>query len=148
MSLAALRPQHSSPSALPPKGVPLRAPKHPGKLLAQLCLKPLSLNQSEAARLLGLSRRRLHELVHGQRAMSPDTAIRCARQFGIDASFLLSQQAAWDSFQAWKRLQAASAAATAAAAPLEDDADQDAPAAHVTQAPARAVPVNSSPVTP
>lgn len=111
MSLAALRPQHSSPSALPPKGVPLRAPKHPGKLLAQLCLKPLSLNQSEAARLLGLSRRRLHELVHGQRAMSPDTAIRCARQFGIDAAFLLTQQAAWDSFQAWKRLQAATTAA-------------------------------------
>ncbi|GAA6142692.1 hypothetical protein NBRC116584_25100 [Hydrogenophaga sp. 5NK40-0174] len=96
---------------LPPKGVPLRAPKHPGKLLAQLCLKPLSLNQSEAARQLGLSRRRLHELVHGQRAMSPDTAIRCARQFGIDAGFLLRQQAAWDSFQAWKRLEAAEQAA-------------------------------------
>ncbi|MEZ5703336.1 MAG: hypothetical protein R3E42_17375 [Burkholderiaceae bacterium] len=53
--------------------------------------------------MLGLSRRRLHELVHGQRAMSPDTAIRCARQFGIDASFWLTCQAAWDSFHAWKR---------------------------------------------
>ena len=52
---------------------------------------------------------RLHELVHGQRAMSPDTAIRCARQFGIDAGFWLAQQAAWDSFHAWKRLSSASA---------------------------------------
>ena len=60
----------------PPKGVPLRTPMHPGRLLARTCLVPLGLNQSEAARLLGLSRRRLHELVHGQRAMSPDTAIR------------------------------------------------------------------------
>ena len=76
--------------SIPPRGVPVRAPLHP-------------------ARLLGLSRRRLHELVHGQRAMSPDTAIRCARQFGIDAGFWLAQQAAWDSFQAWKRLSSASA---------------------------------------
>ncbi|MCW5672274.1 MAG: HigA family addiction module antidote protein [Hydrogenophaga sp.] len=93
--------------ALPPVGVPLRAPTHPGRLLARTCLRPLSLNQSEAARLLGLSRRRLHELVHGQRAMSPDTAIRCARVFRVDASFWLAQQAAWDSFHAWKRLRAA-----------------------------------------
>ena len=90
--------------SIPPRGVPARAPMHPGRLLARTCLSPLSLNQSEAARLLGLSRRRLHELVHGQRAMSPDTAIRCARQFGIDADFWLAQQAAWDSFHAWKRL--------------------------------------------
>lgn len=91
-------------SVIPPRGVPVRAPLHPGRLLARTCLAPLALNQSEAARLLGLSRRRLHELVHGQRAMSPDTAIRCARQFGIDAGFWLAQQAAWDSFHAWKRL--------------------------------------------
>jgi plasmid maintenance system antidote protein VapI len=41
--------------------------------------------------------------------MSPDTAIRCARQFGIDAGSWLAQQAAWDSFHAWKRLSSASA---------------------------------------
>lgn len=76
---------------------------HPGRLLAHTCLAPLAINQSEAARLLGLSRRRVHELVHGQRAMSPDTAIRCARQFGIDVGFWLSQQAAWDSFHTWRR---------------------------------------------
>jgi addiction module HigA family antidote len=91
-------------SAIPPQGVPVRAPLHPGRLLAHTCLAPLALSQSEAARLLGLSRRRLHELVHGQRAMSPDTAIRCAGLFRIDASFWLAQQAAWDSFHAWKRL--------------------------------------------
>jgi antitoxin HigA-1 len=92
--------------SVPPRGVPVRTPLHPGRLLARTCLAPLSLNQSEAARLLGLSRRRLHEIVHSQRARSPDTAIRCARQFGIDAGFWLAQQAAWDSFHAWKRLSA------------------------------------------
>ncbi len=128
MSAPRLYRQSLSPSVLPPRGVPLRAPKHPGKLLAQLCLKPLSLNQSEAARLLGLSRRRLHELVHGQRAMSPDTAIRCARQFGIDAGFLLRQQAAWDSFQAWKRFEAAEAAPSSAVASDNTSVVRSAPA--------------------
>jgi antitoxin HigA-1 len=84
----------------------VRTPPHPGRLLARYCLDPLSLSQSQAARLLGMSRRRLHELVHGQRTMTPDTAIRCARQFGIEVGFWLTQQAAWDSFHAWKRLRA------------------------------------------
>ena len=87
-----------------PAGVPLRTPCHPGVFLARTCLVPLHMSQSEAARQLGLSRRRLHELVHGKRMMTPDTAIRCATLFGIDASFWLMLQSAWDSFHAWKRL--------------------------------------------
>ena len=102
----------TAPWACPP-GVPLRAPAHPGKLLARYCLAPLDLSQSEAARVLGLSRRRLHELVHSQRAMTPDTAIRCARQFGVDVGFWLTQQAAWDSFHAWKQWSAQQRGATA-----------------------------------
>jgi antitoxin HigA-1 len=68
------------------------------------------MSQSDAARSLGMSRRRLHEIVHGQRAMTPDTAIRCALLFGTDAAFLLAMQSAWDSFHAWKNLRAAPAA--------------------------------------
>lgn len=64
------------------------------------------MSQSEAARALGMSRRRLHEIVHGQRAMTPDTAIRCALLFGTDAAFWLALQSAWDSFHAWKALRA------------------------------------------
>jgi len=61
-----------------PAGVPSRHPVHPGRMLERLVLQPLSLSQSETARQLGISRRRVNELVQGQRAMSPDTAIRCA----------------------------------------------------------------------
>ena len=104
--------------SIPPRGVPVRAPLHPGRLLARTCLAPLSLNQSEAARLLGLSRRRLHELVHGQRTMTPDTAIRCAALFGIDAGFWLTRQAAWDSHQAWRRLRDLSAPPAPSSSPL------------------------------
>jgi len=121
MSLSAHPRWLAAASVLPPKGVPVRTPMHPGRLLARTCLAPLSLNQSEAARLLGLSRRRLHELVHGQRAMSPDTAIRCARQFGIDTAFWLAHQSAWDSFHSWKRLYAVAHRSPSGAAPFSSD---------------------------
>jgi addiction module HigA family antidote len=88
-----------------PAGVPLRAPWHPGRFLSRNYLTPLGLTQTDAAQLLGVSRRRLHELVQGQRSMTPDTAIRCALAFGSDATFWLALQASWDSFHAWKLLR-------------------------------------------
>jgi addiction module HigA family antidote len=75
---------------------------HPGRFLARHVLTPLALSQSEAARRLGISRRRMHEIVQGQRAMTPDTAIRCALAFGVPASHLLHLPAGWDSFHVWQ----------------------------------------------
>jgi addiction module HigA family antidote len=88
-----------------PVGVPTRQPTHPGRFLARHYLGPLAISQSRAARLLGVSRRRMHELTQGQRAMSPDTAIRCAMAFGVRADFWLSLQSNWDCFQAWRTLR-------------------------------------------
>lgn len=88
-----------------PPGVPPRAPWHPGRFLSRNYLAPLGLSQSDAARLLGVSRRRLHELVQGQRSMTPDTAIRCALVFRSDTTFWLALQAAWDSFHAWQLMR-------------------------------------------
>lgn len=88
-----------------PAGVPLRLPVHPGRFLQRHYLTPLALSQSDAARLLGISRRRLHEIVHGQRGISPDSALRLALAFGTEASFWLALQAAWDSFHAWQSLR-------------------------------------------
>jgi len=93
-----------STPGLPP-GVPPRAPCHPGYFLHRNYLAPLGLSQTEAARLLGVSRRRLHELVHAQRDMTPDTAIRCALVFRSDARFWLELQASWNGFHAWKQLR-------------------------------------------
>ncbi len=92
----------------PPAGVPVRMPLHPGRFLQRHYLAPLAMSQTDAASRLGMSRRRLHELVHGQRAVSPDTALRCALVFDSDASFWLALQSAWDSFHAWKLLRAQS----------------------------------------
>jgi addiction module HigA family antidote len=88
-----------------PAGVPTRTPVHPGRFLQRQVLGPLAMSQSQAARVLGVSRRRLHELVQGQRAMSADTAVRCALAFGLPASHWLALQSRYDSFHAWKQLR-------------------------------------------
>jgi addiction module HigA family antidote len=93
------------PPLLHPVGVPLRAPMHPGRFLDRQVLKPLALTQTEAARRLGISRRRVNELVLGQRAMSADTAIRCALAFGLPAATWLALQADWDTYHAWRGLR-------------------------------------------
>ncbi len=110
-----------------PRGVPLRRPIHPGRLLDHLVLTPLAINQSAAARLLGISRRRVNELVQGQRAMSPDTAIRCALAFGVDAGFWLEQQSRWDSWHHWQALRR-TAARQPVTAPAPTDAGRMRPA--------------------
>ncbi|HNK18540.1 MAG TPA: HigA family addiction module antitoxin [Piscinibacter sp.] len=96
-------------SALP--GVRSREPLHPGRFLERHYLKPLAMTQTEAARRLGVSRRRINELVQAKRAMSPDTAIRCALAFGLPAGEWLALPAEWDGFQAWKALRRAQRAA-------------------------------------
>ncbi|MEW5881690.1 MAG: HigA family addiction module antitoxin [Pseudomonadota bacterium] len=92
---------------IPPSGVPLRTPPHPGRFLDRHLLAPLGMSQTEAAKRLGISRRRLNELIQGRRGFTLDTAIRCALLFGADAALWLGMQSAYDSFQCWKRLRAA-----------------------------------------
>jgi antitoxin HigA-1 len=91
-------------------GVRQRLPLHPGRFLERHYLRPLALTQTEVARRLGVSRRRINELVLGKRAMSPDTAIRCAQAFGLPAATWLGMQSDWDAFHAWKSLRRAQGA--------------------------------------
>lgn len=93
-----------------PAGVPRRQPVHPGRFLERHYLTPLAITQTEAAQRLGISRRRVNELVMGHRGMSADTAIRCALAFGLPAATWLALQADWDSYHTWKRLRRALAA--------------------------------------
>jgi addiction module HigA family antidote len=100
----------------PPDGVPLRAPPHPGQFLHKNFLRPMGLTQTQAARLLGISRRRLHEIVQGQRAVTPDTAIRLALAFRSNVAFWLRLQSEHDSYHAWRARDAAAADADPASA--------------------------------
>lgn len=73
---------------------------HPGCFLETRYLHPGGLSQESLARSLGISRRRVNELVCGKRAITPDTAVRLARFFGTDVDFWLRLQFTWDLHQA------------------------------------------------
>jgi antitoxin HigA-1 len=76
--------------------LPSRRPPAPGEFLATRFLKPLAITQTELAQALGVSRRRVNELINGRRAITPDTAVRLAMFFGNDAAFWMHLQVAWD----------------------------------------------------
>ncbi|MGH3679566.1 MAG: HigA family addiction module antitoxin [Natronosporangium sp.] len=71
-------------------------PVHPGEVLAEEFLAPLSVSQYRLAIDIGVSPRRINEIVHGQRRISADTALRLARYFGTSERFWLNLQARYD----------------------------------------------------
>jgi addiction module HigA family antidote len=72
------------------------APVHPGEILLEEFLKPLSVSQYKLAKELGVPPRRINEIVHGQRRISADTALRLARFFGTSERFWINLQARYD----------------------------------------------------
>lgn len=72
------------------------APIHPGEILLEEFLKPYGVSQYELAKVVGVSARRINEIVHGKRAISPDTALRLARAFDISDRFFLNLQSRYD----------------------------------------------------
>jgi antitoxin HigA-1 len=85
--------------------LPSRRPPHPGEFLATRFLKPLAISQTELALALGISRRRVNELINGRRAITPDTAIRLAMFFGNEAAFWMHLQVAWDMHEAIRQMR-------------------------------------------
>lgn len=74
----------------------MRHPMHPGRFLLTRFVEPAGITQDQLARQLGMSRRRLNELVRGRRGITPDTAWRLSRCFGIEPAFWLHLQASWE----------------------------------------------------
>lgn len=83
-----------------------RPPTHPGEMLLEEFLKPLGISQSAFAIRLGVSFPRLNEIIHGKRAVTPDTALRLARVTGMSADFWLGLQQDWDLWHALRSKQA------------------------------------------
>jgi addiction module HigA family antidote len=86
---------------------PGRNPVHPGYFLDTRYLKPLKITQHGLAQALGISRRRVNELIRGHRGISADTAVRLAIYFGNEPAFWMELQSAWDIHEALKRLRSA-----------------------------------------
>ena len=67
-------------------------PVHPGEVLREEFLEPLGMSVNALAQALRIPASRLHEIVHGRRSVSPDTALRLARYFGTTAEFWMNLQ--------------------------------------------------------
>ena len=71
-------------------------PVHPGNILQEEFLVPFGLSQTKLATDIGVSPRRINEIVLGKRAITADTALRLARYFNMSAQFWLGLQMDYD----------------------------------------------------
>ncbi|MGX7697044.1 MULTISPECIES: HigA family addiction module antitoxin [Gordonia] len=71
-------------------------PIHPGETLAADYLPDYGLSQRKLAELIHVPPRRINEIIHGRRAITPDTSIRLGRLFGQSETFWLNMQTRYD----------------------------------------------------
>lgn len=80
--------------------MPMHNPPHPGEILKKLCLEPLGLSVSEAAKALGVSRKTLSSILNGRTGISPEMAVRLSIAFDTTAESWMNQQVQYDLWQA------------------------------------------------
>lgn len=71
-------------------------PIHPGEVLQEEFLKPLSITQYRLAKDIRVSARRINEIIHGDRAVTANTALRLARYFNTSPQFWMNLQTHYD----------------------------------------------------
>jgi antitoxin HigA-1 len=71
-------------------------PIHPGEILLEEFLEPMGISQYRLAKEIGVPARRINEIVLGKRAITPDTALRLSRYFGLSERFWLNLQTRYD----------------------------------------------------
>jgi addiction module HigA family antidote len=81
-------------------------PPHPGEIIRELCLQPLGLSVSDAAKALRVSRKTLSEILNGRAGVSPVMAIRLAIAFDTTPESWMAQQAQYDLWRANKKRKA------------------------------------------
>ena len=89
-------------------------PPHPGEILRDLCLEPLSLSVTDAAKALGVSRKTLSAVLNGRSGISPEMAVRLSIAFDTSAESWLNQQVQYDLWLAEKRRKSLKVARLAA----------------------------------
>ena len=75
-------------------------PPHPGEIIRELCLEPLGLSVTEAAKGLGISRKTLSAILNRRAGISPEMAVRLSIAFDTSADSWLNQQSQYDLWQA------------------------------------------------
>lgn len=79
-----------------------REPTHPGVMLREEFLIPMKISQRELADGIHVPYQRINELINKKRGITPSTALRLARFFGMSAEFWLNLQVRWDLYKAQK----------------------------------------------
>jgi addiction module HigA family antidote len=72
------------------------APIHPGEILMEEFLKPMEISQYRLAKDINVPARRINEIVQGKRSITPDTALRLSKYFGLSERFWINLQARYD----------------------------------------------------
>ena len=83
--------------------MPMKNPPHPGRHIRLEYLEPLGLSVTEAARILGVTRANLSNILNGKSGISPEMAVRLAKAFGGTAEIWLRLQASYDLAQVRRR---------------------------------------------
>src|ERR1700741_559970 len=76
--------------------MPMKNPAHPGRIVRHDCLEPLGLSVTAGAKVLGVTRQALNNLVNGKSGISPEMAIRLTKAFGSPEETWLRLQLAYD----------------------------------------------------
>lgn len=80
-----------------------KVPSHPGEVLLEDFLIPMEISQRELSDSIQVPFQRINEIVNGRRGITPATALRLARFFGMSADFWLNLQMRWDLFHAQQK---------------------------------------------
>lgn len=81
----------------------MKNPVHPGRIVRLDCLEPLELTVTAAAKVLGVTRQALNNVVNEKAGISPDMAIRLSKAFGSKPETWLNMQTAFDLAAALRR---------------------------------------------
>ena len=76
--------------------MPMKNPVHPGRIVRHDCLEALGLSVTEGAKVLGVTRQALNNIVNGKSGISPEMAIRLTKAFGSTPETWLGVQIAYD----------------------------------------------------
>ena len=85
--------------------MPMKKPVHPGRIVRHDCLEPLGLSVTDAAKVLGVTRQALNNVVNEKAGISPEMAIRISKAFGGTPDTWVRMQAAFDLAQALKNAE-------------------------------------------
>jgi addiction module HigA family antidote len=77
-----------------------REPTHPGEMLIEEFLGPMGITQKELAVSIHVPYQRINEIINKKRGVTPSTALRLAKYFGLSEDFWMNLQLRWDLYKA------------------------------------------------